>query len=183
MLQTSAQGETEFLIFLAEQADVSGAANLPTKIEKGRYVLERLNEVAQRTQPAVIAALKKLGVEYRAFRVANMIWARGSQQVIRAIAERADVARLYANPQVKLDVPATPAFSIESDPVAVSTAPQAIEWNITKVNAPQVWAEGFTGQGVVIAGQDTGYEWDHPALKNHYRGWNGLDGGSRLQLA
>ena len=173
VLQTSAQGETEFLIFLAEQADVSGAANLPTKIEKGRYVLERLNEVAQRTQPAVIAALKKLGVEYRAFRVANMIWARGSQQVIRAIAERADVARLYANPQVKLDVPATPAVSIESDQVAVSTAPQAIEWNITKVNAPQVWAEGFTGQGVVIAGADTGYEWDHPALQNHYRGWNG----------
>jgi serine protease AprX len=173
VLQTSAKGETEFLIFLAEQADVSGAANLPTRIEKGRYVLERLNEVAQRTQPGVIAALKKLGAEYRAFRVANMIWARGSQQVIRSIAERADVARLYANPQVKLDVLATPAFSIESDPVAISTAPRAIEWNITKVNAPQVWAEGFTGQGVVIAGQDTGYEWNHPALKNQYRGWDG----------
>jgi serine protease AprX len=168
VLQTSAQGETEFLIFLAEQADVSGATNLPTRLEKGRYVLERLNEVAQRTQPGVIAALKKLGVEYRAFRVANMIWARGSQQVIRAIAARADVARLYANPQVQLDVPATPAFSIENAP-----APEAIEWNITKVNAPQVWAQGFTGQGVVIAGQDTGYDWDHPALKNQYRGWDG----------
>ena len=32
---------------------------------------------------------------------------------------------------------------------------------------------GFTGQGVVIGGQDTGYQWDHPALKNQYRGWNG----------
>ena len=32
---------------------------------------------------------------------------------------------------------------------------------------------GFTGQGIVVAGQDTGIQWDHPALKNHYRGWNG----------
>jgi subtilisin family serine protease len=32
---------------------------------------------------------------------------------------------------------------------------------------------GFTGQGVVVGGQDTGYDWDHPALQPHYRGWNG----------
>ncbi len=28
---------------------------------------------------------------------------------------------------------------------------------------------------MVIGGQDTGYDWDHPALKNHYRGWDGQD--------
>jgi len=26
---------------------------------------------------------------------------------------------------------------------------------------------------MVVAGADTGVHWDHPALKNHYRGWNG----------
>jgi len=31
----------------------------------------------------------------------------------------------------------------------------------------------YSGQGVVIGGQDTGYEWYHPALKEHYRGWDG----------
>jgi subtilisin family serine protease len=31
---------------------------------------------------------------------------------------------------------------------------------------------GFTGQGVVVGGQDTGYEWDHPAIKESYRGWD-----------
>ena len=36
-----------------------------------------------------------------------------------------------------------------------------------------MWSEGYTGQGVVIGGQDTGYAWDHPALKNQYRGWDG----------
>ena len=42
-----------------------------------------------------------------------------------------------------------------------------------KINAPEVWAAGDNGQSVVIAGEDTGYQWDHPALKPHYRGWNG----------
>jgi subtilisin family serine protease len=38
------------------------------------------------------------------------------------------------------------------------------------VGAPDVWAFGIDGQGVVIAGQDTGYAWDHPALIGAYRG-------------
>jgi serine protease AprX len=50
-----------------------------------------------------------------------------------------------------------------------------IQWNIEKVAAPFVWAEGYTGEGVVIGGQDTGYEWGHPALMNQYRGWNGIE--------
>lgn len=49
-----------------------------------------------------------------------------------------------------------------------------MEWNLQLVGADQVWALGATGQGVVIGGQDTGYDWDHPALIEQYRGWDGL---------
>jgi serine protease AprX len=164
---TAASGETEFLIYLSEQADLSAAAALPTKLEKGRYVYEALTRVAQRTQGPVIAALQASGAEYRAYWVANMIWARGDERLVQALAARPDVAHLYANPQVHLDEPVSdpPAFSMQ--------APQAVEWNILKVNADDVWAAGTTGQGAVVGGQDTGYDWDHPALINQYRGWNG----------
>ena len=37
----------------------------------------------------------------------------------------------------------------------------------------QMWAAGFTGQGIVVGNQDTGFDWAHPALKNQYRGWSG----------
>ncbi|MEZ4519661.1 MAG: S8 family serine peptidase [Chloroflexota bacterium] len=40
-------------------------------------------------------------------------------------------------------------------------------------HAPEVWAWGYEGQGIVIGGQDTGYDWTHPALQPHYRGWDG----------
>ena len=43
-----------------------------------------------------------------------------------------------------------------------------------RVNAPQVWAQGFTGQGIVVADLDTGARWDHDALKPSYRGWDGV---------
>ena len=164
---TAAEGEAEFLIYLSEQADLSGAAKLPTKLEKGRYVYEALTRMAQRTQGPVIAALQASGAEYRPYWVANVIWARGDQRLIQALAMRSDVAHLYANPWVRLDEmeSASPNFSVQ--------APQAVEWNILKVNADDVWAAGFTGQGAVVGGQDTGYDWDHPALIRQYRGWDG----------
>ncbi len=167
VLETGTTGQTEFLVYLIEQADLSGAAALKTKLEKGTYVFEQLTAVADRTQPAVTAALKAQGVQYRPYWVANMIWVRGGLEVVQAMSERADVAHIYANPTVIADVP-------EPDPAKDSPAsPEAIEWNILKVNADDVWAAGFTGQGAVIGGADTGYDWDHPALKNQYRGWNG----------
>ncbi|HSH05530.1 MAG TPA: T9SS-dependent M36 family metallopeptidase [Anaerolineae bacterium] len=49
----------------------------------------------------------------------------------------------------------------------------ALEWGIAKIQADQVWANGVTGSGAVIGGQDTGYDWTHPALQDKYRGWNG----------
>ncbi|MGE5222581.1 MAG: S8 family serine peptidase, partial [Omnitrophica WOR_2 bacterium] len=159
---------SEFLLFLSQQADLSGAESLPMKIQKGQYVFQRLTEVARQTQPAVIAGLKKRGLSYRTYWVANMIWARGTLADIQALAQRSDIAHIYANPAIAMQTPDLPGSPVSSQDAS------GPEWNLQKVRASQVWAAGFTGQGVVIGGQDTGYQWDHPALKNHYRGWNGV---------
>jgi serine protease AprX len=165
VLQTATEGETEFLVYLTAQADLSGAKALPTKLEKGTYVYESLTAIAGRTQNGLIAQLDQLGVEYRPYWITNMIWVRGGLNTVQQLAGRVDIAHVYANPHVALDAPIEDISSV--------SLPEAIEWNIRKVNAPQVWALGYTGQGAVIGGQDTGYQWDHPALKNQYRGWNG----------
>ena len=159
-------GESEFLIVLAEQADLSGAAALPTKLAKGQYVFERLRETAARTQVLLLDELARAGVVHRPFWIANLIWAKGDAGVIASIASHPDVAGIAANPSVAME----PARRVGD---SATESPDAIEWNITRVNAPAVWALGYTGQGAVIAGQDTGYQWDHPALKAQYRGWNG----------
>ena len=40
------------------------------------------------------------------------------------------------------------------------------------INADDVWELGIRGEGVVVGGEDTGYEWHHPALINQYRGYD-----------
>jgi uncharacterized repeat protein (TIGR01451 family) len=165
-----AQGETEFLIYLSPQADLSGAAALTSKAAKGEYVYRQLTAVADRTQPAVVARLEEMGLPYRQFWVANMIWVRGDAAAIVALAERADVAHIYANPQVQLAPSSRPDSAQWRQAIAAAAA---VEPNISLVNAPNVWEKGVFGQGVVIGGQDTGYDWDHPGLIRQYRGWDG----------
>jgi serine protease AprX len=167
VLQTAAEGEAEFLVYLTAQADLSEAKSMPTKLEKGLYVYETLSALAESTQAPLIAQLRDVGVEYRPYWIANLVWVRGNLSTVQLLAERLDVAHIYANPKVKLDAP-------DEEPAA-GPRPEGIEWNILKVNADEVWALGFTGQGVVIGGQDTGYDWDHPAIINQYRGWDGMN--------
>jgi subtilisin family serine protease len=52
------------------------------------------------------------------------------------------------------------------------TAAAALPYGLTYTKADQVWALGIRGQGVVIGSQDTGVQWDHPALRTAYRGYN-----------
>ncbi|MCG8456188.1 MAG: S8 family serine peptidase, partial [Holophagales bacterium] len=162
--------EVEFLVVLGEQADVSGAYELPTKRAKGRHVFERLRQMAASTQGPLLAELRRLGVSHRAFYVHNMVWVRGSSELARTLARRGDVAALRANPQVSLDRLGLLGRGEEG----ASDCPAAVSSGVAHTGAPDLWAQGITGQGVVVAGQDTGYDWDHVALRDAYRGWNGI---------
>ncbi len=176
--QTALGGSSEALIVFAEQADLSGAANLPTKLEKGRYVYNALRAVAERTQAPMRKMLQDRGIPYESYYGVNMIKITASRDLLYELAGHTEVMRIDANPQVRSSIP-VPNLSIPTGPNASKqsqTTQQVtgtIEWNVARVNAPQVWAMGFHGEGLVIANADTGVQWDHISLKSHYRGWNG----------
>jgi len=165
----AAQGTVEFLILLEERADLSATAAAPTREERGQRVVALLTAVASRTQAPLLSWLEQQGIEHRSFWITNMIWARGGLDVVRALAERTDVRRIDANPRVRLQEPvAEPAAGSADGRWAATT-----EWGIDTTNADELWALGFDGSGIVVGGQDTGYQWNHPALIAQYRGWNG----------
>ncbi len=162
------ENTAEFLVILAPRTDLSMAARLPSKAEKGAAVRDALWHTAQTSQAGLRAWLDARGVAYRPFYIVNAILVTGDESLARAIAARPDVNRLEANPRIKNDMPAPAQFSLLELTHATS-----IEPGVSYIHAPDVWAMGFTGQGIVIGGQDTGYDWDHPAIKNQYRGWDG----------
>ena len=173
--QHTAEGkQAEFLVILADQADLHGAAALPTKLEKGRFVRDTLWNKSQTTQAPILRWLNEHKLEHRSFYIVNAIWVKGRADDVMALAMRKDVARIEGNPVVH----GIPEFAAKDIPAPVVLQPQAdkvetIEPGITYTHAPSVWAEGFFGQGIVVAGADTGIRWTHNALKPHYRGWNG----------
>jgi serine protease AprX len=167
---TAGGKQAEFMVVLADQADLSRAASLPSKSEKERFVYDSLLSKSQTTQGPILQWLRARGIEYRSFYIVNAVLVKGTQELAETLAARPDVARVEGNPHVKNSFP-QPGPSIEAPPQTDS--PESIEPGITYTHAPDVWAEGFTGQGIVIASADTGQRWTHNALKPHYRGWNG----------
>jgi serine protease AprX len=170
VLEHTASGQqTEFLVVLADQADLTGAQALKTKEEKGRYVRDALWNKAQATQGPLLQWLRERNVEHRSYYIVNLIWAKAGFDVVQALAARADVLRIEGNPQIR-NIP---------DPLPVGEgplqpeSPTSVEPGITYSHAPDVWGLGYTGQGVVVGGADTGYRWDHTALRSKYRGWDG----------
>jgi serine protease AprX len=175
-----AEGMAEVLVLFRDQADLSGAASLPTKEAKGRYVYQALWAVAKASQRDLRASLDTQGVAYQHFYLVNALKLRADSTLVRSLAGRSDVSRIVLNPRVALSSVESARSSGQDD---VGTLQElaaggrrltaGIEPNLIRVNADDAWALGYTGQGMVVAGQDTGYDWDHPALRNQYRGWNG----------
>src|ERR1700687_6034343 len=165
VLAAARAGSVPFIVFMKEKADLSGAANLRTKVERGYWVYDQLNRIADRSQQEIIAILEAQEMVYQRFWIANMIVTGGSLDLVEALAVRDDVRGIYANPTVHFSEPVESTSSRD--------IPDSIEWNVVQVNAPILWEQGYTGQGIVVAGDDTGYQWDHPALINQYRGWDG----------
>jgi serine protease AprX len=166
---TAGGRQAEYLVVLSDQADFSGAAALRTKQEKGRYVRDALWNKAQSIQGPILKMLRERGIEHRSFYIVNMVWVKGDFDLAMTLAARSDVARIEGNPVIRNIPNPLPVEKISDRP----ETPQTVEPGITYVHAPLVWAEGYTGQGVVIGGADTGYRWTHNALRNHYRGWDG----------
>ena len=160
-----------FFVDLNEQADLSGAAALVGKQEKGRYVFERLREVATRTQPAVAQAVREAGLEPIPFYIINTILAvspRGdavSESQLAALASRADVARVLplgraeAPPEIRSTTGRIGAYS--------DTAP-----NIVQIGASHLQDRGIDGRGLVVGVSDSGEDWTHPAIQSRYRGFS-----------
>jgi subtilisin family serine protease len=156
-----------FLIVLEEQADLSPAAAIADPIERRQWVYDTLVETAEQSQASLRAELDQRSVPYRAHYLINVIEVQGHPGLRHTFARQPEVASVQFQPGMRRY---PRSFQLPSlDPYG----PRGVEWNVQKVGADRVWELGYTGQGVIVGDADTGVNWEHPALKEAYLGWNG----------
>jgi subtilisin family serine protease len=167
VLEALATGGT-FWVLLHEEANLAPAVELRGDVERGAFVYDRLNEVANRSQAELRQWLADRGVSFKPYWIVNAIRVTGDQSLALDIAARPEVKAIYPTKVYQLP-PTTPG--------ATEARINAIEWGISRIRAPKVWNQlGVRGENIVVANVDTGVQFNHPALVNQYRG--NLGGGT-----
>lgn len=171
------------LVFMKDQGDIDLLAAdhkaRRTSFEvRNREVVRTLQDTAKLTQADLLAELAgraELGeVEsFQSFWIANIVRVDATEPVLRAIAQRDDVAVVYYNIEIEGIKPIAveqkrgerPAENAQRDT-------RAVEPGVAAVRAPDVWAMGYTGEGILVATMDSGVAGNHPAIASR---WRGLD--------
>ncbi len=172
-LEILAQEQIKINIILTEQSDPVAlsreASWLPTKQERRDYVIETLKHQAKASQQELTGLLNELeqnGLvsDIRPLWIVNSISCYANKNVISNLENRQDIMAIYPceeSPWI-FDTTSTPGTRGDGREIAQ---------NLLQVNAPQVWDQGYTGQGVVVAVIDTGVRLDHADLEG--RLWDG----------
>lgn len=161
------QGDIEALKLQLDEARVSRA-------QRVREVVTALQTTAELTQGNLTAQLEGMTAKgqvahYQPFWVANVVRIDATENVLRQIADHPDVMRVYFNPQIENITP------VEEDDDVIQPGEGAVagsgpEPGVEAVRAPEVWAQGIDGDGIVVATLDTGVDGNHPALSSRWRG-------------
>lgn len=151
-------------------ADLGPAGRTRDWTARGKAVLTALEGTARASQGRALATARADGAAVTTYWLTNVLVVDGADaDLARRLSELPEVSAIRGERSYRRVEPVKPTEAVRSaqaDPA----------WGVAKVNAPEVWEDGITGQGVVVANVDTGVEYTHPALVDSYRG--NLGGGT-----
>lgn len=150
------------ILVLKDASTIMDTRHLKSKEEKAHYVYHKLKNRRQKSQKRITDFLDKENINYRSFFIVNAISCELSPDQMQELTKFDELLKITNDPDIRLE-------EAKSNSALSKNATEA-EWGIQKINADSVWTLGYQGQDVVIAGQDTGYDWEHPVLRQKYRG-------------
>ena len=134
----------------------------------------RLNEVASSlkalaaaSQKSVLAYLAtKEHIKVKSLWISNKISIKGADaELIHSLAGMEEVDSIREDEIIPFNLP------VSSSKVS---SPKALQWGVEMIGAPEVWAMGYTGAGVVVGTIDSGVRYTHKNLFRNFRqdyGW------------
>ena len=175
-------GQTTFLVYLRERADLADAPRTKGWTARGQHVTERLQAVARASQADILNRLaygRQQGKisSYQPFWIANVITVTGDRPPRKPLARTTGVAAIM--PAIKIDPPEPPTTKPHR-PLTL-TARGASRISARTRSGTQSAATGRPASGTVIGLVDTGVQWDHAALRSAIAAGT-AHGGPQLQL-
>lgn len=171
-LEADPNAKYAFYILLNDQVDVMSekvrfdqtgvslsdrtAQLLPALQEKARTTQAPLLQFLNNSDQVTLESIKP-------YWITNMIYVEGTQQLMATLSRRNDVAFLEA-------VLESSIIEYTESAVAAPAEVDGKERGLAAINAHKLWQMGYTGYGQVALILDTGTAYDHPALRNNYRG-------------
>ena len=170
------------LVFLSHQVDMDSLKEqmledrLPRR-DRNHIVVTALQDAAQYGQQDLLAWLDAMPADQRSdvtpMWITSVISLQATPSLLDAIAARNDVSLITPNYGIELIEPAR-RMPDETN----NGATRAPEQGLVAIGALDVWAMGYTGQGVVVSNMDTGVDGGHEALASRWRGLNPLYAGN-----
>ncbi|MCK5114962.1 MAG: S8 family peptidase [Candidatus Aegiribacteria sp.] len=171
LMQTS-NGTELIPVFMLVQGDldkewVDAVTFDMNRSERQEFVVDALKNIAFVSQAGVISELGLYTTQnvsgILSLWLANAVYCEASPAVIREMSFRSDVTLIEsaANPEAGLIYP------VEVREATQEELDKAITWNVTLVNADDVWALGYDGSGVIVGVIDTGTDYNHMDLHNN----------------
>ena len=156
-----AEGRASFFVQMAAQPDLNAAYSIADWNARGHYVYDTLRQLAAETQAPVLAYAERRSLETHPLLASNAVYVRdGDLQAALDLAALPGVASLHLERVL-------PLSGLRS-----AQLPQGLDavtsWGILDTHAPDAWQMGVRGVGLIVAGIDTGVQWDHPALIDRY---------------
>ena len=147
---------------LQRRADYYG-----TRAERREFVVNELKQFAEASQYDLRRSLDEMErngmtTAPKVIWMANALYFSATKQAINDLAMRRDIELIGLDEEKQMQ------FDEEPRP---ANPGRGVPANVIQVQANQVWHQGYTGQGVVVAIIDTGVNYNHVDLADHL--WDG----------
>jgi serine protease AprX len=173
VLEDTAGGKTAHIlvVFRQQSSPPSGELSGMKDDARAAQLVNSLMSTSDETQQNARDYLAAQKIHYKSYWVANVMAVEGNWQVVEKIASYPEVELIEPDRSFAVDLEV--ADTGDESQLGIQ-ALGVVESGLAQVHAPLLWARGETGVGIVYAVADTGVYWQHAALINQYRGWDGV---------